>query len=266
VSRFNGWVQMPRLPIDAVVNDELTGLEHYSLMVLTLLADASTGSDRTNAPLLCYYTGHVFGHDTAARILANLHAKQRIWYKAKPFSKKPQPYWVNDYTISRGPYKKRRINLAQLYDESILSQEMVWKLASRPEEQGEEQGEDNYETGNRKRETKPNPNSKEVCAPLSAQSATTARKQSAQRAQHVRPRCAPCAPQGVPAVANVRDTSVSPGPDPPPTPEQQRVAIQARRKRWETQRAAEANAGRDVAWLDSYIAKCDSELTTLEVR
>lgn len=150
MSRFNGWVQMPRQHLGSVLNDEITGFEHHALMILTLLADAATGGDRINAPLLCYYTGQMFNHDTAQRLLKSLHEKGYIWYRAKPYSKKPQPYWVHRYVLTKGFYKLRRINLSQLYEKETISQDDVWKSALQPTEQDTvqttEQDADNYKT------------------------------------------------------------------------------------------------------------------------
>jgi hypothetical protein len=148
MSQFGGWVQMPRLHLQHVVSDEITGLEHYTLMVLTLLADAATGGDRINAPILCYWTGQAFNHDTAGRILASLHAKKRIWYRARRQSKKAQPYWVNGYVLTRGLHKLRQINLSQLYEGESICQDDVWKSASQPTDhdadQATDQDADNY--------------------------------------------------------------------------------------------------------------------------
>lgn len=169
MSRFAGWVQYRRGILDHVLNDRITGLEHYALSQLILLADAATGGDRINAPVLCYYCGHAFNHDTAGRILASLHSKGYIWYRAKPYSKKPQPYWVHGYVLTKGLYKLRRINLSQLLDKETISQQDVWNLALQPTEQDTvqptEQDADNYKTGYMKQETQENYSiSTDVCA------------------------------------------------------------------------------------------------------
>jgi len=161
MSRFAGWVQHPRTLLEDVINDRLTGFEHYVLTVLTLLADAATGGDRINAPLLCYYTGQMFNHDTASRLLRNLHESGYIWYRARPYSKKPQPFWVDGYVLTKGAYKLRRINLSQLFDKETISQEDVYRCALQPTEhdtvQPTEHDTDNYKKGKERMKNKKTP-------------------------------------------------------------------------------------------------------------
>jgi hypothetical protein len=126
---YSGWVPYRRGIIQHVLDGRLTGLEHYALSQLILVADAATGGYNINAPLLCYYTGHVFNQDTGQRVLNRLHEKKYIWYKGKPFSKTAQPYWINRYLLTRGPYKARMTRLDELFEKSTISQQDVWNLA-----------------------------------------------------------------------------------------------------------------------------------------
>jgi hypothetical protein len=129
VSYFAGWVKYRRGIIEHVLDGRLTGHEHYALSQLILLADAGTGGDRINAPLLCYYTGHVFNQDTAQKILNSLHSNGYIWYHGKVFSTIPQPYWVNRYKLTQGPMKERMTRIDELLGESTISLADIWKAA-----------------------------------------------------------------------------------------------------------------------------------------
>jgi len=153
MSRFAGWVQYRRGIIEHVLDGRLTGHEHYALSQLILLADAATGGDRINAPLLCYYTGHVFNQDSAQRILNSLHDKGYIWYRAKPFSTKSQPYWINHYTLTKGPMKARMTRIEKLLEKSMISQEDVWKAADETTDEIADGTTDNYKTREKKQET-----------------------------------------------------------------------------------------------------------------
>src|SRR5262245_51606035 len=138
----NGWVSVRRGIIDHLLEGKLTSNEYLALVQLILFADASTGGYNVNAPLLMYRCGYGFSHDTAGRILASLHDKGYIWYRGVRFTKKPQPYWVNRYQLTKGPMKGRWTCLSELFEKSTVSQQDVWDRALQATDQTKDQTSD----------------------------------------------------------------------------------------------------------------------------
>jgi hypothetical protein len=166
---------------------------------MILLADAATGGDRINAPLLCYYTGHVFNQDSAQRILNSLHDKGYIWYRAKPFSTKSQPYWINHYTLTKGPMKARMTRIEKLLGKSMISQEDVWKSADETTDEiadGTTDGTtDNYKTREKKQETGDYPStvSRERASLSGSMSASETASMHSRQGEACAPQSASCA-------------------------------------------------------------------------
>ena len=129
MSHLSGWVPIRRGVIEHVIDGRLSGLEYLAFIQLVLLADAATGGGRTNAPVLAYNCGGVFNQDTSARILNKLHKEGYIWYRAKRFTTIPQPYWIHNYALTKGPMKARMTRLSQLREKQTISQDDVWRLS-----------------------------------------------------------------------------------------------------------------------------------------
>lgn len=280
MSRFAGWVPYRRGIIEHVLDGRLTGLQHYALSQLILLADAATGGDRTNGPLMAFYMGYLVSHDKASRILADLHTKGYVWFRAKPGSKIAQPYWIQGYVLSRGPRKGRRINLSQLFKESVISQEMVWQAAEQVHEQGHEQGHeqvhDNYKTGDGRPDSRDDPssdnsNSDSTCVEATTGSAHAAHMVTAE----VRTRDHVVITSRDTPSATVPDTAAATAPptiaevahaEAPSGPEQERKRIEGRRSRWLATRERNLIAGQDATFANEQIAGCDAALAALEVQ
>lgn len=124
----NGWVQLRRGILDHLLDGRLTATECFSLVLLIVLADGSTGGGIINAPLLCYWMGHLFNQNTAARVLSELHRKRYIWYRASR-SKAGQKYFINRYFLTKGRMIGRMTNLFELFDQEDASVDDVLRHA-----------------------------------------------------------------------------------------------------------------------------------------
>ena len=107
---FNGYVPLRRGILKHIHEGNLSTNEFATLVCLIMLADKDSGKGEINAPLLRYYLPDL-SSDAAQRALASLEAKGYIYRHRPGSSKRAYPYWVNNYEVTTGQYRARRVCL-----------------------------------------------------------------------------------------------------------------------------------------------------------
>jgi hypothetical protein len=105
---FNGYVPLRRGLLVHIHEGNLSTNEFATLVCLIMLADKDSGKGEINAPLLRYYLPDL-SSDAAQRALSRLEAKGYIFRHRPGSSKRAYPYWVNNYEVTTGQYKGRRV-------------------------------------------------------------------------------------------------------------------------------------------------------------
>ncbi|MGC2210395.1 MAG: hypothetical protein WA532_09830 [Candidatus Korobacteraceae bacterium] len=127
---FSGWVPIRRGLIEHLQDGRLTLMEFSVLVGLILLASKDTGSGTINANTLAAFMGEGLDYESDVlrnrqrgkqRVLRNLESKHYIFRRIVPHSKRAYRYWVNKYQITDGPYKSRRLDLAQVFESKDIA-------------------------------------------------------------------------------------------------------------------------------------------------
>jgi hypothetical protein len=118
---FSGFVQLRRGLIDHTRDGRLTNNEALAFIMLTMLADKSTGSYTINGPTLRSYLPEL-SEDAAQRVLRSLEEKRYIYRDVKPRSPLAYRYWIHRYEPTTGPYKLRQLDLTQVFETKDTSE------------------------------------------------------------------------------------------------------------------------------------------------
>lgn len=110
---FNGYVPLRRGILMHIHGGNLSTNEFATLVCLIMLADKDSGKGEINAPLLRYYLPDL-SSDAAQRALSRLETKGYIYRHNPASSKRAYRYWVNNYEVTTGRYKARRVCLDEI--------------------------------------------------------------------------------------------------------------------------------------------------------